>query len=89
MTLKVPRSISQKKTPMSMQEVQVHLHRLSKLLLHQTGHIELSESERSWLSDAVLNAIAGWKPEPYPSMDDRQEPDDDGLRSLSQRQGGE
>lgn len=89
MTLQKPRKISKNPAPMTMKELQVAVSHVMQVLLHTTGHRTLRVDELSYHYDAVQAALAGWKPEPYASMDDHAEPDDDGPVSLSQRQGGE
>lgn len=84
-----PRSIRPTRPPMTMKELQTAVSHVMRVLLHQASLRTLSQDEYSYHCDAVQAALAGWKPEPYASMDDRELPDDDGPVSLpSQRQGG-
>lgn len=88
---KIPKSVRPNR-PMTMRELQAALKHVMLVLLHKADRLTLSESESSYHYDAVQAALAGSRPAPYASMDDREEPDDDdGPASLpsQRRQGGD
>jgi len=72
-----PKAIRHSRPPMTMKELQTAVSHVMRVLLHQASLRMLSQDELSYHYDAVQDALAGWKPEPYASIDDRELADDD------------
>lgn len=78
-----------RRAPLTMPELQQVMSHVIRLLLHTANRRTLTDPEYSYHYDAVLAALAGWRSEPYASMDDREEPDGTGSPPAHNSQGGD